>query len=76
MKTFTGGCHCGDVRYQVDADLERASSEGKLLDCNCSMCAKKGIVHLMVPRADFRLLTSTDAITFTRFASTTRALAG
>ena len=29
-----GGCHCGDVKFEV-----RASAELDLLDCNCSMCS-------------------------------------
>jgi hypothetical protein len=62
LKTFTGGCHCGDVRFEVDADLD-PRTQMKLLDCNCSMCTKKGIVHLMVPASQFRLLTSPEAIT-------------
>lgn len=46
-----GGCHCGRVRFEVDApaDLEA-------LDCNCSICAKAGFLHLIVPRERFRLL--------------------
>jgi hypothetical protein len=45
-----GGCHCGRVRFEVDApaDLEA-------LDCNCSICAKAGFLHLIVPRGRFRL---------------------
>lgn len=64
MKVHTGGCHCGDVRFEVDADLDpRSPSRDKLLDCNCSICTKKGIVHLMVPQHRFRLLTSPENIT-------------
>ena len=48
----TGGCHCGRVRYEVFAppDLE-------LLDCNCSLCARSGYLHLIVAKDHFRLLT-------------------
>jgi hypothetical protein len=46
-----GGCHCGRVRFEVEApaDLE-------LLDCNCSMCARSGYLHLIVAASAFRLL--------------------
>lgn len=46
-----GGCHCGDVRFEVDApaDLEA-------LDCHCSICRLSGFQHLIVPRDRFRLL--------------------
>jgi hypothetical protein len=46
-----GGCHCGRVRFEVDAP---ASIDA--LDCNCSICAKAGFLHLIVPRDRFRLL--------------------
>jgi hypothetical protein len=46
-----GGCHCGRVRFEVDAprDLD-------VLDCNCSICRKAGFLHLIVPQSRFRLL--------------------
>lgn len=59
MTTYCGGCHCGNVRFEVDADFEAE----RVLDCNCSMCTKKGILHLIVPPARFRLLTSRDKLT-------------
>ena len=42
-KTMEGGCHCGRVRFRVTADLTRVT------DCNCSICSKKGFLHLIVP---------------------------
>lgn len=45
-----GGCHCGAVRFQVTA------REMKAVDCNCSVCMKKGFIHLIVPKIDFQLL--------------------
>ena len=47
---YEGGCHCGRVRFVVHADLSAA------IVCNCSMCTKKGIIHLIVPPVDFELL--------------------
>ena len=47
----SGGCHCGAVRFEVDAP-ERIVA----LDCNCSLCAMTGFLHLIVPAARFRLL--------------------
>jgi hypothetical protein len=52
-----GGCHCGRVRYEVEAPAEIEA-----LDCNCSICAKTGYLHLIVPKARFRLLQGEDAL--------------
>ena len=56
-KTYQGGCHCGRVRFRVTADL------AVVTDCNCSMCSKKGILHLIVPPEDFELLSGRDELT-------------
>jgi hypothetical protein len=48
---FEGGCHCGRVRFEVTVDKLEA------LDCNCSICKKKGFLHVIVPHEQFRLLT-------------------
>jgi hypothetical protein len=47
---YEGGCHCGRVRFVVHGDLSTASL------CNCSICAKKGFIHLIVPPKDFDLI--------------------
>ena len=51
MTTHRGGCHCGRVKFEVDAP---ASIEADR--CNCSICRKAGHIGLIVPRDDFRLL--------------------
>lgn len=61
MRTYTGGCHCGRVRFEVDTDLSR------VVDCNCSICARKGFLHVIVPATAFRLLSGEDALTTYRF---------
>ena len=56
---YEGSCHCGRVRFRVSANLAR------VVDCNCSMCTKKGFVHAIVPLADFdvrRLLQMRDPL--------------
>ena len=37
-KTYTGGCHCGRVRYEVTTDL------ATVMECNCSHCSKRGML--------------------------------
>lgn len=59
LKTYNGGCHCGAVRFQVMADPTQEQVE----DCNCSICRKKGFLHLIVPPDRFTLLSGADALT-------------
>jgi len=65
MKTYIGSCHCGRVQFRVTADLDRVSQ------CNCSMCTKKGILHLIVPPAQFELLAGRDELTTYEFNTRT-----
>lgn len=60
--THIGGCHCGAVRFEVDAP-----SELQVYECNCSICAMTGFIHLIVPDRHFRLLDGADALTEYRF---------
>jgi hypothetical protein len=55
--THRGGCHCGAVRFEV-----RAPARLLVQRCNCSMCAKTGFEHLIVPAADFKLLSGQDQL--------------
>lgn len=50
-KPRLGGCHCGAVRFE--ADLPDAF---EVEDCNCSVCAMSGNMHVIVPSSRFRLL--------------------
>ena len=63
---ITGGCHCGAVRFE--AEVPEAV---EVLDCNCSICAKTGFRHLMVPHEDFHLLSGEDRLTSYRFGTGT-----
>lgn len=58
---YEGGCHCGRVRFRVTADL------GLTSECNCSICTKKGILHLIVPPEDFEVISGRDDLTTYRF---------
>lgn len=60
--THVGGCHCGAVRFEVDAPAEITVHQ-----CNCSICAATGFLHLIVPREDFRLTSGEGVLTEYRF---------
>ena len=51
MTTYSGGCHCGRVRFEATAPQAI-----ELTRCNCSICRMTGHLHLFVARDDFRLL--------------------
>jgi hypothetical protein len=57
VDSFQGGCHCGRVRFRVTADL------GRVTECNCSICSKKGFLHLIVPPENFELFSGRDDLT-------------
>ncbi|HEX4241118.1 MAG TPA: GFA family protein [Steroidobacteraceae bacterium] len=57
MVTHSGGCHCGRVRFEVIAP-----SNLELADCNCSICAKSGYLHLIVPAERFKLTKGREAL--------------
>jgi hypothetical protein len=60
QQTYQGGCHCGRVRFRVTGDLSGAT------ECNCSMCTKKGILHFIVPKESFALVSGeADLTTYT-----------
>ena len=61
-----GGCHCGRVRFEVDAPARL-----QVLDCNCSICRMTGFLHLIVPQRAFRLLSGADALSEYTFGTGT-----
>jgi len=62
MRTHVGGCHCGLVRFEVDAPEVLEVDE-----CNCSICTRTGYLHLIVPRSRFRLRSGGERLTSYRF---------
>ena len=63
--TMEGGCHCGRVRSRVTANLDH------ITDCNCSVCVKKGFLHLIVPPERFQLISGKDDLTTYEFNTKT-----
>lgn len=48
---YTGSCHCGGIRYDVEGDIDA------LMQCNCSICSRKGYLLWFVPRNKVQLQT-------------------
>ena len=53
---YSGGCHCGNVRFDVTADLSQ------VLGCNCSICVKRGALWCFVTPDVFALRAGADAL--------------
>jgi len=66
LVTHQGGCHCSRVRFEVDAPAHL-----EVTDCNCSVCAKTAYLHLIVPKARFRLLSGEESLTTYEFNTRT-----
>lgn len=47
---YAGGCHCGTVRFRVRLATTSA------IECNCSICAAKGFIGLIVSKENFEVL--------------------
>ena len=48
---YKGSCHCGQIAFEVESELKQ------VMDCNCSICSRKGMLLWFVPRDQLRLLT-------------------
>ncbi|MCP8893937.1 GFA family protein [Shinella daejeonensis] len=58
---YEGSCHCGHVAFEVEGDFEAA------IECNCSMCRRKGSLLAFVPHDRFVLATPEENASVYRF---------
>ena len=61
MPTYQGRCHCGGIVFEVDGEIDQA------IDCNCSMCSKRGGLLWFAPREALRLSTPEAGLSTYRF---------
>ncbi len=55
-----GSCHCGKIAFDVEADI------ADVIECNCSMCRRRGSLLTFVPRDTLTLKTpESDVGTYT-----------
>ena len=64
-KTYAGSCHCGRVRFEVDADIDHVRV------CDCSICRRRGALIHRVNESDLRILTSLGDLTLYEWGSRT-----
>jgi hypothetical protein len=55
-QTYTGGCHCGHVRYEVTVALD------PVISCNCSICTKRGHLLSFTTPDKFKLLSGGEGL--------------
>ena len=49
--TQQGGCHCGRIAFELEGEVR------DVIECNCSMCHKRGGLLAFFPRAALTLQT-------------------
>lgn len=58
LKTYSGSCHCGAVKFQAELDLTQSSFR-----CNCSICRRTRFWAAVAKPEGFRLLAGEAALT-------------
>ncbi|MBJ6766149.1 GFA family protein [Myxococcaceae bacterium JPH2] len=66
LQNVAGGCHCGQVRFDVKMDLTQP-----MIACNCSICGKTGGMLGFVPATQFNLLSGRERLTDYQFGKKT-----
>ena len=64
LLTHTGGCHCGAVRWEIEAPAVL-----KTHTCNCSICNLTHYQHLIVPKHRFRVVKGDNHLNLYTFGS-------
>ena len=65
MTLHKGSCHCGAVAFEVEAEI------GQAIDCNCSICRRKGHLLAFVPREALTVLRGEESLSTYTFNSHT-----
>ena len=63
--THTGSCHCGRVRFELQAKLAYA------MDCNCSLCRRKGALWHGASDTTLRIVAGEQELTLYQFGTLT-----
>jgi hypothetical protein len=58
---YYGGCHCGRIAFEVEGDFKQA------VDCDCSLCRRRGGLLAFVPRGNMKLKTPVQNLSTYKF---------
>ncbi|VUD40500.1 hypothetical protein TDB9533_00266 [Thalassocella blandensis] len=53
---YASSCHCGAIAFEVEGEIE------SLMECNCSICSRKGHVLWFVPKSQVTFQTPESAM--------------
>ena len=53
---YKGSCHCRSVTYEVEIE------SGPAMECNCSICSRKGYLLWFTPRSQLNILSGKDGL--------------
>jgi len=51
LKTYTGSCHCGALKFEADLDLTQSTFR-----CNCSICKRTRFWPAVAKEDGFRII--------------------
>lgn len=60
-RTYRGACHCGKVTFEVSGTI------GTVMDCNCSICRRRGALWHAATDESLRILSGEDELQLYQF---------
>jgi hypothetical protein len=64
LKTYTGSCHCGVLKFEADLDLTQSTFR-----CNCSICRRTRLWAAVAKEDGFRIISGESELTKYTFNS-------
>jgi hypothetical protein len=58
---YQGSCHCGNIAFEAEGEI------GQVLDCNCSMCMRRGGLLWFLKPESFHLKTPRENVSTYQF---------
>ena len=67
MTKYQGQCHCGETRFEVEAEVDH------LRECDCSICRRRGALIFRVAADALHILTPLGRLSIYRWGTKTGA---